>query len=329
MNDFLRRYPQGVPLALAKSILLDLATAIEELHQLQWRRGEICPSDILIQPSGAARMSAVNFSNVLREQGQITGSFAVDRESLTYMTPERFYGNPATPATDQYSLALLAIELLSGEPLRRVMHPCDLAFKEQLFTGLESGRHRWAERSPEFAGLLRRMLRIDPEERWPSMTEVVERLREIEVAESPKDLERRKATSGYLQLLAASGRRGEREFFGKFYHNLFASDPAMEARFESLDMERQYRVLNLAIYWLLEFRADSATAKHQLEELAARHAQLGLEARHYELFLEAFMQTLADYERDPQRLEAWRATLGSGIAFMANCATAKQAQQAS
>ena len=324
LNEFLRRYPTGVPLALARSILADLATGIAELHDLGWRRGEMCPSDVLIQPSGAARMSAVNFSNVLREQGQLTGSFPVDRESLTYMTPERYYGNSPTPATDQYSLGLLATELLSGQPIRRVMHPCDLAFKEQLYASLESGRGKWAERSPEFAGLLSRMLRINPEERWPSMNEVVERLRELEVAESPRDLERKKATSGYLQLLAASGVKGEREFFGKFYRNLFASDAGIEAKFEGLDMERQYRVLNLAIYRLLEFRPDSTAAREQLEQLAERHAQLGLAARHYELFLEAFMKTLAEYERDTQRLDAWHKTLASGIAFIIECTTTKK-----
>ena len=325
LNDFLRRYPEGLPLALAKSILLDLAIAIEEIHGFGWRRGEMCPSDVLIQTSGSARMSAVNFSNVLREQGQLTGSFPVDRESLSYMTPERFYGNRPTPATDQYSLGLLAAELLSGQPIRRVMHPCDLAFKEQLFAGLESGRYKWAEHSPELAGLLRRMLRVNPEERWPSMADVVGRLREIEIGESPKELDRKKAKSGYLQLLAAGGVRGEREFFGKFYSTLFASAGDIEAKFESLDMERQYRVLNLAIYSLLEFRPESPAAKRQLEQLAERHARLGLERRHYELFLEAFMKTLAEYEQDRQRLDAWRATLASGIEFMSSCTEARRA----
>lgn len=326
LNDFLRRFPAGLPLALVRSILLDLATAIAELHESDWQRGEMCPSDVLIQKSFAARLSAVNFSNVMREQGQLTGNFPVDRESLTYMTPERFYGNPPTAATDQYSLGLLATELLSGQPLRRVMHPCDLAFKEQLFASLESGQTTWAKRSAEFTGLVRRMLRIDPEERWPAMSEVAARLRDIDVSESTSELMHRQATSSYLRLLAGSGTRGEREFFGKFYRNLFAGDPALEALFEPLDMERQYRALNLAIYRLLEFQPQSAKAKQQLEQIAERHAHLGLAPRHYDLFLDAFIKTLAEYEADPQRLQAWRAALADGIAFMTSCAAAKQAK---
>ncbi len=323
LNDYLRRYPEGLPLASVKTILLDLAIGIEEIHALGWRRGEMVPSDVLIQPSGAPRLSPVNFSNVEREQLQLTGNFFVDRKSLSYMTPERFYGDQATAATDQYSLGLLATELLSGEPIKRVMHPCDLGFKERLYSDLESGRWRFAERSPEFAGLLRRMLRINPEERWPSMTEVVVHLRDIEVAESAQEKNRKKATSGYLQILAARGVKDEREFFNRFYRNPFSSAEGIEAKFQTLDMERQYRMLDGAIYWLLKFRADSSTAKKQLEQLAQRHQHLGLEPRHFELFLEAFMRTLADEETHRQNLDAWRVTLTGGIEVMAARATAK------
>jgi serine/threonine protein kinase len=325
LDQYLRRYPDGVSLATAKSILLDLAIGIDELHSLGWERGEMCPSDVLIQVDGAARMSPVNFSNVLREQGHLTGNFLADRESLSYMTPERFYGDPVTKATDQYSLALLAAELLSGQSVKRVICACDLGFKEKLYSELQSGRCNWADRSPEFTGVLRRMLRVTPEERWPSMAEVVRRLRDIEVAESPQERARKKATSGYLQILSARGVKGEREFYNKFYRNLFSSADDIEAKFESLDMERQYKVLNLAIYWLLEFRPDSPNAARQLEQLAQRHKQLGLEPRHYDLFLEAFMKTLVDYEPDRERLDAWRATLAGGIEFMVESAKATDA----
>jgi hypothetical protein len=80
---------------------------------------------MLAPASGMVKVwdDALNFSNVLREQGRLTGNFLVDRESLAYMTPKRFYRDPVTAATDQYSLALLATELLSGQALKRAIHP--------------------------------------------------------------------------------------------------------------------------------------------------------------------------------------------------------------
>jgi serine/threonine protein kinase len=319
LNSVLRGNPNGMRLATVKAILLDLAVAIQEAHDCGWRRGEMCPSDILIETAGAARISAMNFSNVLREQGQLTGNFMVDRESLTYMTPERFYGEASNELTDQYSLGLIATELLGGPTMRRVLHPCDLEFKHQLFASLESGRGAWAERSAEFAGLVCRMLRIAPEERWESMSEVANLLRDIEVDESPDERNRRLATSSYMQF-QAGGVKGEKLFFSKFYTNLFSRADDIEDRFKDLDMEQQYRILNLAIHKLLEFRPEQPTTRKQLQDLSVRHAKLALTKGHYDHFLEAFLQTLEEFgERDPTRLIAWRATLQRGIEFIWQC----------
>jgi hemoglobin-like flavoprotein len=90
-------------------------------------------------------------------------------------------------------------------------------------------------------------------------------------------------------------------------------------------MERQYRILSLAIHKLLDFRPDVPETSKQLEELAERHAKLGLDRNHYQLFLEAFLQTLEEFgENDPARLAAWRATLGRGIDFIWRCEASKR-----
>ncbi len=114
-----------------------------------------------------ARLSALDFSNIFRDQAQLSGNFLVDRESLTYMSPERFYGLPHTQLTDQYSLGLIACELLGGPCLPRVTRPCDLELKRSVFDKLQSGTGDWVKRSPEFAGVVCRMLRTESAERWP------------------------------------------------------------------------------------------------------------------------------------------------------------------
>lgn len=324
LNSFLRRYPNGLPLARVKSILRDLAIAIEEAHGRGWRRGELCPSDILIEESGLPRVSPIDFSNVLREEAQLTGNFLVDRESLAYMTPERFFGHPPTLLTDQYSLAIIATELLGGPWIPRVVRPCDFEVKRQLFADLESGKGAWAKRSSDFAGVVCRMLRVDPEERWRSMSGVRDLLREIEVAESPEERYRKIATSSYVRL-QAGGIGGEKEFFGRFYRNFFAAARDVERHFRSIDMERQYRILNRAIHALLEFRSESQSARDHLEELASRHAKLGLTKGHYQLFLDALVRTIEELgERDSVQLTAWRATLKPAIDFMWQCEEKKR-----
>jgi hemoglobin-like flavoprotein len=319
LNRILRAHHDGLPLPRVKSILLDLTKAIEEAHARGWRRGEMCPSDILIEESGLARISPVDFTNLLREEAQLKGEYLIDRESLSYMTPERYFGHESTLLTDQYSLGLIATELLGGPRIPRVVRPCDLESKRQLFADLESGKGDWAKRSPEFAGVVCRMLRVDPEQRWPSMTDVRDLLREIEVSESVHERDRKIATASYVRIQAA-GVEGEKAFFGRFYRNLFALAPEVERFFQAIDMERQYGMLNRAIHALLEFDPASPKAQAQLAEMAGRHAKLGLTRRHYDLFLQALLKAVEEFEPgDPARVAAWAGGIKPGIDFLWQC----------
>ena len=111
-----------------------------------------------------------------------------------------------------------------------------------------------------------------------------------------------------------------RDLFDKFYKNLFSALPEVERHFHSIDMKRQYNILNRAIYTLLDFRPDSQAAQKQLEELALRHATLRLTRRHYEIFLDTLVKTIGEFGKDgPDQLAAWRCTLEPGIAFLATC----------
>jgi hemoglobin-like flavoprotein len=316
LNRILHAHPAGLPLPRVKSILLDLSKAIEEAHARGWRRGEMCPSDILIEESGLARISPVDFTNLLREEAQLKGEYLIDRESLSYMTPERYLGREPTLLTDQYSLGLIATELLGGPRIPRVVRPCDLEGKRQLFADLEAGKGDWAKRSPDFAGVVCRMLRLEPEHRWPSMTDVRDLLREIEVSESAHERDRKMATSSYIRI-QAGGVEGEKAFFGGFYRNLFALAPDVERYFQGMDMERQYGMLNRAIHALLEFDPDSPKAQARLAEMAGRHSRLGLTRRHYDVFLQALLKAVEGFEQgDQTRLAAWASTLKPGIDFI-------------
>jgi len=315
LSKYLLRYPNGVPLATVKSILLDLARAVEEVHWKGWFRGEICSSNVLIEETGAARLSAVDFSTVLSDESQMAGNFLLDRESLAYMTPERFFGQGQNHQTDQYSLGLLAMELLGGERVPRVRSPCDLESKRQLYDDLQSGSGRWARRSPEFAGFVSRLLRIEPKERWPSMRIVRHFLRDIEVDESEEEINRKMAKASYLRLQVGNI---ERVLFKRFYQNLFSACPDVKGHFTAIDMEQQYKMLNRAIQLLLDF--DPARGSQQLRRLASRHASFGLEKWHYDLFRDVLIKAIEESGvNDARHLFAWRQTLTPAVQFMCDC----------
>ena len=60
-----------------------------------------------------------------------------------------------------------------------MVRPCDFELKRSLFAELEAGKGEWAMRSPQFTGVVCRMLRTEPEARWPAMEVVRDMLREI------------------------------------------------------------------------------------------------------------------------------------------------------
>jgi hemoglobin-like flavoprotein len=269
----------------------------------------------------------VDLSTVLSEQSLGAGTFNINRESLAYMTPERFFGRPHTQATDQFSLGLIATELIGGEQIPRVNSPSDLELKRQVFRDLETGKGRWAGRSPELAGIVARMLRTHPDGRWPSMTDVRHFLRDVDIAESEEDRNRSIAKAIYLRLQTGEGGS---EFFARFYKNLFERCPDVEAHFKATDMQRQHMMLNRAIQLLLDF--NSARGSEQLRDLGASHGALGLSGRHYELFLEILVTTIEQSgTSDAEQLTAWRDTLARGVEFMRICqgeSAAKHARSA-
>jgi len=170
------------------------------------------------------------------------------------------------------------------------------------------------------------MLRINPEERWPSMKVVRDILSELDIAESPNDQIRKQVMTSYLRI-QGHGVEAVHKFFGRFYENLFSALPEVKPHFESIDMERQYRILNRAIHTLLEFCSDSQMAKQNLEDLALRHASLGLTLRRYNIFLDTLVKTIGELGNDNlDQLAAWRTTLEPGIDFMWKCQKKHQAR---
>jgi serine/threonine protein kinase len=315
LNKYLQRYPNGAPLSIVRRILRDLTAALIELHDRGRVRGELCPSNILIQPSGNARIATVDFSSILSTESIMAGELRIDRESLAYMTPERFLGQPPTERSDQFSLGLIAAELLGGERMPRVTCPRDLEDKGRVFAELERGSGAWSRRTEGFSGLVSRLLRTDPGDRWDSMHTASEILQDIEIAESPQERFQRMARASYVRL--QSGGR-DRAFFERFYDRLFAACPDVRTHFEHVDMARQQAVLNKAIHLLIDF--DPARGCSELARLAATHTRFALTSHHYDRFFDVLMECLErSGSNTPEELEAWRASIAPALDFMRTC----------
>lgn len=122
------------------------------------------------------------------------------------------------------------------------------------------------------------------------------------------------ARASYERCLAAP------DFFDAFYRRLFELCPEARLRFANTDFVKQNKLLRHAFGLLLSFPTEPDGEPTILSRIAERHGRgdLGIDASFYPPFVESLIDTVK--ERDPMFApaieQAWRTTLGVGIAYM-------------
>lgn len=313
----LDRYPEpgsgALPPRRVRAILLDLAQALAEAHDRDFLHEGLLPSNVhMDRLSHRPRISAFRFLSIGASTG-LWGTFLISHETCTYLSPEQFDGCPRAKGTDQYALGLIGYELLSGQRIDRVTRPADFVHRPEYFARLERDG-AWTRRAPALAGVILRMLRVDPRQRWRSMTEVAELLETVVVEDSEQAAARRQVLASYSGFQASDR---VHELYERFYRHLFEVIPDVQRLFDKTDMSRQYNALNQALKALLDYDAGSHAAVDAISAIAVQHRQFGLREHHLDAFERALLSALRDSgESEPEALEAWRRILTPGLEQM-------------
>jgi eukaryotic-like serine/threonine-protein kinase len=103
-----------LPPAEAARVAAAVADALDAAHQRGIVHRDVKPSNVMLAPDGAVKVMDFGIAAAADETHSTTGSGLY--ATVAYVSPERVAGQPATPASDMYSLGAVLYELLCGRP---------------------------------------------------------------------------------------------------------------------------------------------------------------------------------------------------------------------
>src|SRR5690348_532349 len=179
---FVMKYVQGraldtvirdvgtLPIPMAQTILAQVGDALGYAHRHGVIHRDIKSSNIMLDEDGWAVVTDFGIAKVMQAGGLTMTGVTVG--TPTYMSPEQCETREVTGASDQYSLGVVAYEMLSGR----------LPFKGDstmavMYAHFNERPRPVAELRPDcppnLAAGVMRMLEKDPARRWPGMDDVV------------------------------------------------------------------------------------------------------------------------------------------------------------
>jgi serine/threonine-protein kinase len=158
------------PMALGEALgwIEQAATAIDAAHAQGVVHRDVTPSNLMLTPDGALKVVDFGIARVLEGDASatITGT-GMALGTAGYLSPEQARGERVGPASDVYSLGIVAFELLTGgRPFAGRSAPAEMAAR------LRERPPRAAERRPglppEVDAVLERALAVAPGRRQAS-----------------------------------------------------------------------------------------------------------------------------------------------------------------
>jgi serine/threonine-protein kinase len=150
------------------------AAALDAAHARGVVHRDVKPANLLLDADGNVHVADFGVASAagldsLTATGTVLGTAG-------YLSPEQARGERATPASDRYSLAVLAFELLTGErPFARDSLPAEAA--AHVHSPVPSVCERRGSLPCELDDVFERALAKDPEQRFPTAGEFVQELR--------------------------------------------------------------------------------------------------------------------------------------------------------
>jgi serine/threonine protein kinase len=152
----------ALPAAEAATLVAQIAGALDATHAAGLVHLDVKPANVIVDNSGNAKLTDFGIARAARdsEERELVGT-------ARYIAPERVEGKPVTARTDVYGLALVAYELLTGQPAFAGAENEDL-LRDRLERGAPHIRSADPGLSETADGVIARGLAREPERRYPT-----------------------------------------------------------------------------------------------------------------------------------------------------------------
>ena len=155
----------------ASDLITKISEVLERIHALGVVHGHLSPSEVMFDDAGQLQIIGLGQPPVVSNGSNGHGKQAIHE----YLAPEVREGAQPTSASDQYSLAVLAFELLSG---LRVQEALEAAADLKARAGGSAAEqdHLQIQLPPKVSEVLQRALDDDPSKRFASVGEMIRAL---------------------------------------------------------------------------------------------------------------------------------------------------------
>ena len=310
------------PYRRTKRYIQHIGEALIYAHNKGFFHHHLDTTNILIDQDGIPMISPFRMSSEFHEKSVTMDD--TELKSVKYQTPEQWENKEITEASDQYSLGLIAYEMIQGELLFNTKSSRDLLYEKDKFIQSPPALKDIRPDCPDdLSRIVFRMLQRNPDKRYPSLREA---LKAWEIAQLPTYREKSSSQwKDYERCKESYDRcRQSPHFFREFYNRFFVKQPNIRGMFPE-NLEDQYRILREALELLLLYPIETPIGGQEpniLSKMAKRHAgsAWSLDQTMYDIFVCTLLETVDDYDPEYAKnrtlAQSWASTLAQGIAYM-------------
>ncbi|HBE16784.1 MAG TPA: serine/threonine protein kinase [Cyanobacteria bacterium UBA11149] len=165
LEEILNLYPQGCPEKLVLDWLIQAVDILEELHNFGIIHRDIKPSNLMLRQE-TGQLVLIDFGGV-KQLGETYQNTSTRLFSPGYSPPEQIAGEIVDATADFYALGRTMIQLLTGKDLAELHDRITGEFRWRNFVSI----------GPALANLLDDTIRINPQYRPATATEIKQRLK--------------------------------------------------------------------------------------------------------------------------------------------------------